>query len=88
MKRATLLKASVLSVAMALGMLSPMSASAQRDDFIDGGYALHNETFGTDWAGYTLFNQTFGQDAPLGGGLLVLGAAGIGYAAMRRRKNA
>ncbi len=54
----------------------------------DGGYALHNETFGTDGAGYTLSNQTFGQDAPLGGGLLILGAAGIGYAAMRRRKDA
>ncbi len=85
MKKTTLLKASVLSVAMALGMLSPMSASAQRDDLlrVDDSFNGTRDDVGVTWA---IVNNGIGQsEAPLGSGLLVLGAAGAGYALARRR---
>ena len=58
------------------------------------GFHLFNQQFGTDEeGGFELQNQTFGQDdegetddAPLGSGLLILTAAGAGYA-LRKRKN-
>ncbi len=55
----------------------------------EGGYALFNQQFGSNTnGGYDLHNQTFGQDsdAPLGSGLLILAAAGAGYA-LRKKKN-
>ena len=48
-------------------------------------YDLHNQQFGS---GYDLYNQTFGQQsAPLGSGLLILVAAGAGYAFKKRKNN-
>lgn len=49
-------------------------------------YDLHNQQFGS---GYELYNQTFGQDSdtPLGSGLLILVAAGAGYAFKKRKNN-
>ncbi|MBO2523165.1 MAG: hypothetical protein CW336_04805 [Bacteroidetes bacterium] len=98
MKRKTRLKAFVLSLAMALGMLLPATMFAQRNDnllqFDDNdvgrngfatNWALYNSSFGS--GGYNLNNQTFGQDpAPLGSGLLILTAIGAGYAAVRRKR--
>lgn len=104
------LKAFVLSLGLAVGLLLPVSATAQnegggvfgygngstsepqRDGMfgvrsLDGGYNLHNQQFGSDNGGYDLYNQTFGQDAPLGSGLLLLTAAGVGYALKKRKKN-
>ena len=56
-----------------------------------GGYNLYNQLFGSDViGGYELYNQTFGQDneeAPLGSGLLILTAAGAGYALKKRKNN-
>lgn len=53
-----------------------------------GGYSLFNQQFGSDQnGGYELHNQTFGQDAPLGSGLLILAAAGAGYALKKRKSN-
>lgn len=53
-----------------------------------GGYDLHNQQFGSNTiGGYDLHNQTFGQEAPLGSGLLILAAAGAGYALKKRKKN-
>lgn len=53
-----------------------------------GGYDLHNQQFGSNTnGGYDLHNQTFGQEAPLGSGLLILAAAGVGYALKKRKKN-
>ena len=52
-----------------------------------GGYSLYNQQFGSDEnGGYELYNQTFGQEVPSGSGLLILTAAGAGYA-LRKRKN-
>ena len=91
-------KTFVLSLAMA-GMLLPMAAHAQSDGFFrDGGdytnrdgngaYSLNNQQFGSGVSGgYNLNNQTFGQEAvPLGSGLIVMLAAGVGYAVMRRKR--
>lgn len=52
-----------------------------------GGYNLNNQNFGSN--GYELYNQTFGQDSdtPLGSGLLILVAAGAGYAFKKRKNN-
>ena len=48
-------------------------------------YDLHNQQFGS---GYDLYNQTFGQQsAPVGSGLLILVAAGAGYAFKKRKNN-
>ena len=50
---------------------------------IGGGFT--HQGFGNDvGGGFT--HQPFGNDAPLGGGLVVLFAAGLGYAAMKRKK--
>ncbi len=100
MKRTTKLKVLVLSLAMALCMLSPTTTTAQSDGFFrdageysnrdgNGAYSLNNQTFGSDVnGGYNLNNQTFGQDpAPLGSGLLILTAVGAGYAAVRRKRH-
>ena len=99
MKRKTRQRTFVFSLAMALGMLSPATMFAQRndnllqcDDFDDGrngfatNWALYNSSFGS--GGYNLNNQTFGQDpAPLGTRLLVLTAAGAGYVALKRKRS-
>lgn len=56
----------------------------------DDGYSLFNQQFGSDAnGGYDLHNQTFGQDddTPLGSGLFILAAAGVGYAFKKRKKN-
>ncbi|MBQ3845075.1 MAG: hypothetical protein II817_08910 [Bacteroidales bacterium] len=94
------LKSVFFTMAMAFGMLLPVTASAQSDGFFRGGgdysnrdagggaYSLNNQTFGSDDnGGYNLNNQTFGQEtAPLGTGLLILTAAGAGYVALKRKK--
>jgi len=76
-------KTFVLSLAMA-GMLLPMAAYAQSDGFFrDGGDYTNRDGNGA----YSLNNQTFGQEAvPLGSGLIVMLAAGVGYAVMRRKR--
>ena len=84
MKRTTKLKVLVLSLAMALCMLSPTTTTAQSDGFFrDAGEYSNRDGNGA----YSLNNQTFGQDpAPLGSGLLILTAVGVGYAAVRRKR--
>ena len=42
--------------------------------------------FGDDIAGYNLYNQSF-EEVPLGSGLLILTAAGAGYALKKRKSN-
>lgn len=57
---------------------------------LGGGFNLFNQQFGEDEeGGYELYNQTFGQDSdtPLGSGLLILVAAGAGYAFKKRKNN-
>ena len=53
-----------------------------------GGYSLYNQQFGEiQYGGYNLYNQTFGQEVPIGSGLLILSAAGVGYALKKRNNN-
>lgn len=74
----------MLFVTMVLGMLSQQVTLAQNDDF----FRVHDEDYGElrfaeTW---TIVNNGIGE-APLGSGLLVLGAVGASYAIIRRRRN-
>ena len=51
----------------------------------DMGFNLHNQQFSDDEGGYNLYNQFF--EVPLGSGLLILTAAGAGYALKKRKSN-
>ena len=90
MKQTIKLKAFALLLIMAAcGVMQ-----AQTDNFFRGGdesyenRASVNTPNGGD-PGTGLHNQTFGQDvpAPLGSGLLIMAAAGAGYAVARRRRS-
>lgn len=48
-----------------------------------GGFT--HQSFGSNYEGF-FTHQSFGGDAPLGSGLLILIAAGAGYAASKRKK--
>jgi len=53
-------------------------------------YNLSNQQFGAGSSedGYNLSNQQFGSaPVPLGSGLLIMVAAGMGYAALKRKKS-
>lgn len=99
MKRKTLLRVIVLSLAMTLGMLLPVASHAQSDGFFrdggsysnrdeGGGYSIGTQQFGSDAnGGYNINTQNFGQEpAPLGSGLIVMLAAGGAYALVRRKR--
>ena len=49
---------------------------------------IYNQTYGSDADGFGITNQTYGQneEAPLGSGLLIMAAAAMGYAGMKRNK--
>ena len=83
MKKTTTLKAFLLSLAMALGVLSPTTMNAQSDNYFRASDDFSGNRFAIDW---TIWNSGIGE-APLGGGLLVLGIAGAGYAVARRRRS-
>lgn len=44
-----------------------------------------HQSFGSDYEG-NFIHQSFGDSVPLGGGIVVLFTAGLGYAAMKRKK--
>ena len=88
MKKTTTLKALVLSMIMTLGLVMPMMA--QTDNF----FKSNNEDIyenrdgeGTSITGNNITNQQFGQTVPVGSGLLIMVAAGAGYAVARRRRS-
>ena len=51
---------------------------------VGNGNSIGNQTFGDNDNGNSITNQTFG--APLGGGIVLLLGAGLGYAALRNRR--
>ena len=58
--------------------------SGYNDDIYSGTRDAYNiNVFGQN----DISNQTFGQELPLGNGLIVMIAAGAGYAIIKRRKN-
>ncbi len=83
--KTTRLKAMMLSLTVAAMLLLPTTSTAQSDGFFknydngdrDGDIAI---TGG-------LTNQTFGQEAPLGSGLLIMLAAGAGYAILKKKED-
>jgi len=92
MKTQKTLKALVLSLAIAIGVLLPAKMVAQTDGFFQGytqdytdrasSVYFTNEQFGQTYHEFT--NETFGT--PLGSGLLIMAAAGGAYALIRRKR--
>ncbi len=86
MKTNKTLKALVLSLAMAIGMLLPATMNAQTDGFFRGDEDYENREIGLTG---DINHQAFGQDvpAPLGSGLIVLLSAGLGYVALKKKED-
>lgn len=92
-------KALALSVAMMAAMSLSLGASAQEGLFQGGvsdeayyGYGSANSK--TELLGHrnvqttgTIDNQIFGQPVPMGSGVIILLAAGAGYAALKRKED-
>ena len=87
------IKSLVLAAIMTVGMLMPINTNAQSDGFFrDGGNdytdrAIQEFTvYGSAGTGIT--NNGIGQnEGPLGSGLLIMVAAGAGYAVVRRKRS-
>ena len=101
MRKTKTLKTIVLSLGLAAGMMLPASASAQGvfGDMLDNYYA-EKEAQSSQGGGALLrgnddpvqvstsgsfYNEEFG--APLGSGVLLLLAAGIGYATLKKKED-
>lgn len=75
-----------MSLLVAIIMLLPFAASAQRNDSFFSGF--EDDDYENRIAFIGLGNQPFGTEpAPVGSGLLVLTVAGAGYAALRRKRS-
>ena len=63
-------------------------ASSSRGMMNVTGGGITNQTYGSDADGFGITNQTYGQNegVPLGSGLLIMAAAAMGYAGMKRNK--
>jgi hypothetical protein len=101
-KRKLNLKATVLSLGLAVGMMLPASAFAQGvfGDMLDnyyaekeqpsqgGGALLRGSTRGTidDNIGDGISNDGFGT-TPLGSGIAILIGAGLGYVALKKKED-
>ena len=89
--KTTTLKALALSMLLTLGLAMPMAAQSDgffrsnNDNYVNrDGEGLQNETFGVNGSGGLLVPTHI--NAPLGNGLLIMMAAGAGYALSRRRR--
>ena len=84
-------KALVFSMAWAAGLLMPMTMNAQSDGsrgIFDRGFEASesNRGGGMEWQGGGMTPQNPNEEAPLGSGLMLLVAAGAGYAALKRKE--
>ena len=87
MKKTTKIKAMFIALMMLLGLIAPLTATAQHSDgFFRGGNDNYENRFEgiNDNTGSGIQNDDFG--APLGSGLLILTAVGAGYAVAKRRR--
>jgi len=76
------------SLAMALSMLLPTTINAQSDGFFRGGETGNYENRDISaGGGMSLGGATNENPTPVGSGLLILAAAGAGYAVVRRKRN-
>ena len=91
-------KAKVLSMAMLVALSLPLGASAQEGLFSRGVsdeayYGFGGSKNSTSLIGNrdattgVINNQIFGQEVPMGSGVLILLAAGMGYAALKRKED-
>ena len=96
------LKTIAIMVAMAAGVLLPRAVSAQglfNSQFGNSGGGVSSQQFGSSGSGGVssqsfgnsgdggVSNQNFGKDrVPLGSGLLIMVAAGTGYAILKRKQ--
>ena len=90
------LKTMVFSLGLAAMTLTANNLSAQNGGGLFGrgeaeagnrsneSYTLNNQKFGASTDGFEITNEEFG--APIGGGLGILIAAGLGFAAAKKRK--
>lgn len=80
-------KTFVISLAMAVGMSVPLSVQGQRsgtDGFFRGGSGSYeNRDEGDVDLSAGITNDSFG--APLGSGLIIMAAAGVGYAIVKSK---
>ncbi len=92
------LKAIVLSFALAAGTMLPASAVAQ--DFADGFEGLFGKGNSQAMGSRGLFditeqegedegfsNADFGEESPLGSGIAIMLAAGLGYVALKKKED-
>lgn len=80
MKKNSIFKIFIFSILMTVST----TVFAQKDGFFRGGEEeIYQNRDDVVYEGLT--NQPFGSEVPIGGGLLVLAAAGAGYVAMKRR---
>lgn len=84
MKKTTTLKALVLSLIMTIGFVMPMAA--QTDGFFKLNEDIYENRDGETPISGGITNQQFGQTVPVGSGLLIMVAAGAGYAVVRRKR--
>ena len=79
-------KALVLSMALAAGLLVPATMNAQSDGsrgIFDRGFEATESTRDGETS-FTVNTQDF--ESPLGSGIVILLAAGAGYAALKRKE--
>lgn len=86
-------KAIMLSMAMVVTLSAPLVASAQGGLFQRGASTEPSRETEAGMLGYSnevsgvINNQTFGQEVPFGSGAVILLAAGIGYALLKRKED-
>lgn len=84
--RKTRKKNIVLAMAMAVGMLLPMTVNAQ-DFFFRGGNDDYENRDGSESVSITTNTQNFGESAPVGTGLLIMTVLGTGYAFLKKQED-
>ena len=78
----------IIIVLLTVAAVLPASLFAQRsDNFFTVKEIDYEDRDGNVNMNGVIDNQVFGQDVPVGSGLLVMTAAGAGYALMRRKKH-
>jgi hypothetical protein len=89
------IKSIAFVLALTMGLLLPLSANAQyykgsllRDDHSNDweNSSLMNNRDAVNWT-TTITTGGIGEPVPIGDGLLILTAAGLGYAALRRKRS-
>ena len=91
MKKITRIKAMIIALMMLLGVIAPVTATAQKSDgFFRGGNDNYQNRGDVNIPGNDengISNYGIGETVPLGSGLLILTAVGAGYAISKRRRN-